>query len=302
MAILLSNEIKSAVIKELLNAEASVQIITAYCKSKTFKSLDEYINPNITNKRLLVRFRMDDIVKGSTDFDILQYGITHGWKIYIRFDLHAKTYIVDHKRGIIGSANATNLGLSMGKHGNMEVATLAELSDQDNKKINGLFDDAIEVSQEIMQNMYNQLKDTKSGVERESFRWDSNITSLFHPHVETVFSHEFPDDTLLVEGTYLPFVDEVFSGDLEAFKDSLRWSNAYMWLLDSLKKNNGSMYFGELSEKLHNDLVTDPKPYRRDVKEMLSNLLSLIDQVGMEEVTIDRPNYSQRVSLVKNGL
>ena len=31
---------------------------------------------------------------------------------------------------------------------------------------------------------------------------------------------------------------------------------------------------------------------------MLSNLLSMIEILEMEEITIDRPNYSQRVSLV----
>ena len=58
------------------------------------------------------------------------------------------------------------------------------------------------------------------------------------------------------------------------------------------------MYFGALSEKLHNALVSDPKPYRRDVKQMLTNLLSLCNQLGMEEIVIDRPNYSQRVKLI----
>ena len=64
-----------------------------------------------------------------------------------------------------------------------------------------------------------------------------------------------------------------------------------------LKGNDGCMYFGELSQNLHNALISDPKPYRRDVKKMLANLLSLIEKLGMEEIVIDRPNYSQRVML-----
>ena len=40
MAILFSNEIMDAVVKELHKAIDSVQIITAYCKEKTFKYLD----------------------------------------------------------------------------------------------------------------------------------------------------------------------------------------------------------------------------------------------------------------------
>ena len=87
MAIFLSNEIINAVLDELKNAENSVQIITAYCKENTFKKLDSVISGEVQNKRLLVRFRLDDILKGSTDFGILDYGLQHGWNVFLRFDL-----------------------------------------------------------------------------------------------------------------------------------------------------------------------------------------------------------------------
>lgn len=97
MAILFSNEIMDAVVKELHRATDSVQSITAYCKEKTLKRLDYEINAEVKDKRLLVRFRLEDLLKGSTDFGILQYGLDRGWKVYVRFDLHAKTYIVGIK-------------------------------------------------------------------------------------------------------------------------------------------------------------------------------------------------------------
>ena len=58
------------------------------------------------------------------------------------------------------------------------------------------------------------------------------------------------------------------------------------------------LYFGALTEKLHNALVEDPKPYRREVKELLSNLLSWVEELEMEEIVIDRPNYSQRIRIL----
>ena len=81
-------------------------------------------------------------------------------------------------------------------------------------------------------------------------------------------------------------------------KESLRWSNAYLWLLNVLKDHNGCMYFGELSSELHNAVVSDPKPYRKEVKMLLANLLELIQSLEMNEIIIDRPNYSQRIQLV----
>lgn len=44
-------------------------------------------------------------------------------------------------------------------------------------------------------------------------------------------------------------------------------------------------------------MISDPKPYRKDVKQMLANLLTLIEKIDMEELEIDRPNYSQRVRI-----
>ena len=72
-----------------------------------------------------------------------------------------------------------------------------------------------------------------------------------------------------------------------------------MWLLGTLQKNKGCMYFGELSSCLHNSVVSDPKPYRKEIKVMLAKLLQLIEELEMDEIVIDRPNYSQRIKLVK---
>lgn len=298
MAILFSNEIINAVIDELKNAENSVQIITAYCKKNTFEKLNSVIPNSVHDRRLLVRFRLDDVLKGSTDFEILEYGVQHGWNVFLRFDLHAKTYIVDNKRGLVGSANATNSGLNIGKAGNMEMATFIDVELEDIEKINGLFDDAIPVDGELITKMKRQFDSIEPSEQQKSHSWNTEITNRFNPSVNTLFSYELPEEFNLVEGEYFSFLDYTYYGDIDAFKEVFRWSNAYLWLQKLLKENGGEMYFGAVTEKLHNALVTDPKPYRRDVKQMLANLLDLIEKLGMDEIVIDRPNHSQRIRLI----
>lgn len=298
MAILFSKEIMEAIMHELNNATESVQIITAYCKKNTIKYLSENIAPSVSNKRLMVRFRLDDLVKGSTDFDIIEYCQKTGWKVYIRFDLHAKTYIVDNKRGFVGSANATSSGLSIGRPGNIEMGALVDVDAQDIEKINVLYRDAILVDDVVLAKLREQYFSVDKNDVSQKKVWNNEIVSLFQPHIESLFSYELPDCDEITKGSYLAFLDENYDGNLEALKETFRWSNAYIWLLNTLKDNNGVMYFGELSSKLHSALVTDPKPYRKDVKLLLANLLTIIEQLGMEEVIIDRPNYSQRIKLV----
>lgn len=299
MSILFSNEILNAVKRELKNASISVQIITAYCKESSLTYLNNCISDKIKDKRLLVRFRMDDILKGSTDFSAIEHGMAQGWKVYIRFDLHAKTYIVDNKRGMVGSANITNSGLSIGRKGNMEIAALVDVEQKDIDKINKLFDDAILVDDVLLSKMKTQIEAVDSKDKTENHSWDASITTMFNPCIDTLFSYELPEDFILSEGEYFSFLDETYVGDIQKFKESFRWSNAYLWLLTTIKESDDGLYFGVLSQKLHNALISDPKPYRRDVKLMLINLLNLVEKLEMEEIIIDRPNYSQRVRLLK---
>ena len=72
MAILVSNEIYSAICRELSNAEESVQIMSAYGKVEAISSIIEKVKPSIQSKRIMLRFRFDDLTKGSTDFDVLE--------------------------------------------------------------------------------------------------------------------------------------------------------------------------------------------------------------------------------------
>lgn len=122
---------------------------------------------------------------------------------------------------------------------------------------------------------------------------------LLKPHVETLFSYELPDTlpeaSELKTGEYFQFLDEYYDGNKNKLKEIFRWSNAYLWLLDMLSNNGGCMFFRELSVALHHAVVSDPKPYRKDIKQMLVNLLKLIEVLEMEEIIIDRPKYSQRI-------
>ena len=297
MAILLSSEILDTLHHELQSADESVQIISAYCKEKTIERLDNMIPQTVDNRKLMVRFRMEDVVKGSTDFGAVEYCLSNGWEVFFRFDLHIKTYIVDGKRGIVGSANATNTGLSISKSPNLEMATLVDMDPKDIIKIEKLYNQAIKVDSSLMETMKTELSNVSPKESNDSLSWSKEITNRFNPIVETLFSHELPD-TDKIDG-YLSFLDLSNTGNVDEIKNAFRWSTSYLWLLQTVKNHGGEMYFGELSSELHNAIVSDPKPYRKDVKALLANLLSIAEILSMDEVIIDRPNHSQRVRLAK---
>lgn len=302
MSILVSKEILDAIYSELSSAQKSVQMISAFCKLDTLKNLESHINPCVLEKKLLVRFRLSDLISGATDFKILDYCLNNEWKVFIRFDLHAKTYIVDNSRGIIGSANMTASGLELKNSGNYEMASFVKVEEDDIHKIEILFENSIKVTDEIIKIMRMQYEETKeNGKNVESVEWSDDIKNLAQPKVNTLFSYDLPetDKTDFSYGEKIGFIDIVYDGNIENVRTAFLSSNCYNWLINVLQENNGCLYFGELSQKLHDSIVSDPKPYRKDVKQMLSNLLCWIQKLDVASVVVDRPNYSQRVRLRK---
>ncbi|BDC97156.1 phospholipase D family protein [Treponema saccharophilum] len=300
MSLLCSDEILNAIYSELQSAQNSVRIVSAYCKKQVLEKLDSHISNSVSKKQLLLRFRLADILHGSTDFEILDYCAQNKWQVFIRFDLHAKTYIIDNVRGIVGSANMTASGLNLKENGNYEMAAVVPLENSDIAKIDNLFNEAVLITPAILAKMKNELENSKIDSQNGGKQsWSSAILDLFVPTISTLFSHELPESKELPsqKGEYIQFLDCRFNGDLSELKEKFRWCNAYMWLLQVLRKNDCCMYFGQLSAELHNTLVSDPKPFRKDVKIRLSNLLGWCENLSMPEIKIDIPNHSQRIRL-----
>lgn len=154
-----------------------------------------------------------------------------------------------------------NGGCYMRKSGNMEMAAFVDIEEKDIKKIANLFKDAVPVTEDLLEKMKKQLEGINANKTKEENRWDDSIRSLFNPQIETLFSYELPESFELKKGEYFAFLDEEYDGNKENLKNIFRWSNSYLWLLGTLQKNKGCMYFGELSSCLHNSVVSDPKPY-----------------------------------------
>lgn len=297
MGIIVSDEIRNKICEELRSAKNSVQIITAYCKISALTNLISNVNDTVKEKKLMVRFRLDDLAKDSTDFEVLSFALDNGWDVFIRFDLHAKTYIVDNKRGIIGSANTTSSGLSFNQVSNLEIATITAIEKEDITKIDDIFLGAVKVDYELIEKLEKQYKSVEKDKGSIKYSWDNDILSMFNPKINILFSHDLPNKKKYEIGEYISFLDSVYQDDKQV-KLLIRDCNAYRWFLQVLSENNNELYYGALSAKLHDALVSDPKPYRKDVKEMLSNFLSVITRFGMDEIVIDVPNYSQRIRRV----
>ena len=297
MPILISKNILNQIKKELENCSESFIVISAYCKLTLLQYLDSCAS--VQNKQIIVRMRKQDIISGATDLEIVPYCWENGWDIYFRPDLHAKTYVFDHLRGIVGSANATSRGLSLGGNGNYEMAHLFAVSDEDVRNFTKLFWGSAKMTKDIYEKMKNEIK--ASIAENQTEDWSNEINSIITPNYELLFAEDFPSAFSPEDASEedLLFINFDNTSDHENMRRAFERTKCYNWLVDLLKKqDNKELYFGTATQYLHDALLDEPKPYRKEVKDLLANLLNWIICLGCGEIVVDRPNHSQRIRYV----
>ena len=297
MAILVSQKILDRIKSELSRSTESFLLISAYCKRPLVEFFDSCISSEKIEKKLVVRFQPEDIVSGASDLEIYPYCKEQGWKLYFRLDLHAKTYVFDRIRCIVGSANATANGLSIGGTGNYEMATYCELEEKDVKALDMLLYGAVEMTDSIYDAMskYLECQHKENGL-----LWPEDILKLFKPDYSILFAEDFPtcDNPLHADIEDLLFLNLGRDKNLDQIKMAFAHSKSYLWLVSLIQHQDAKeLYFGAITSCLHNVLLNEPKPYRKDVKQILANLLSWVSILDMEEIEVDRPHHSQRVRL-----
>lgn len=298
MAILITDDILTQITNDLTKCTESFTVVSAYCKKELLKYFDSYL-PNNLDKALLVRFRPDDILSKATDFSLYEYCCLHGWEMYVRFDSHAKTYIFDNLKGIIGSANATKSGLRLGGIGNYEMAAVFQLESKDIIAIKSLIASSVKMNIDIyrMMKLYIE-KNSCNGQSSSITRWPNKIENMVNYDFSILFSEDFPK--MSPQELDKQSIENV-RRDASGLKYAFVHSKCYLWLISILKeKDNHMIFFGELTERLHNVLLREPKPYRKDVKIMLRNLLEWVNFFDCSDIVIDIPNHSQRIRL--NGV
>lgn len=296
MSIIFSDEILKELDFELRNLTQSIHIVSAFCKQDIIQYIEQKIPHVVKDKKLLVRFTLSDILSGATDLELYKFCKDHNWKLFIKFDLHAKTYIFDNKKCILGSANATNKGFGLTKNYNTEISCLSTLDEEDLEKINALFVNSLELNDKIYALMENDLKHCNKK-KIETIAWNKKILDQMPKNVVSLFVDDLPQSSYKERNTSFLSDYKITNTDLNT---QFIHSNAFRWLLQTLQnKKDHEIYFGELTAILHDVIINEPKPYRKDIKILLQNLLNWIQGLRISTIEIDIPNHSQRIRLIK---
>ena len=232
------------------------------------------------NDFLLVRALPEDFISGSCSFDALKLMLRQNINVRMSTALHAKIYAFDDCV-YAGSANLTARGLALVDQHNQEIGLKGSISSNDLELLENLWSQAETITDtklKMMEEFCHQHKIKKS-LPDMSLIWPKEILN----EVRDIYCSDFPQDYPTAE---IRFQTET----------SLQGSLAYNWLKNAII-DNGSMSFGALSALLHDDIYDDPSPYRRDIKTLLANLLSIVITLDTHTLEIIRPRHSQVVKL-----
>ena len=294
----------------LKNAKKSVVVLSAYITSTGIKWLEEQLlNKNI-KCTVVTRWNKGDLAQGSSDLDCYELAKKNNWHFKVLEDLHAKVMLVDDEILFLGSPNLTGAGMSLIPVSNKEIGIKTKALEKDLHVINQLIEEAATINDKIIEELKAWKKSLPKIEKPKIPDFPTSVKDSFKEKFNKVWVHNFPwskAENLL----NINKVDDNIQHDLELFgldpekinkeklKLSLENSKIYKWLINQIKKQESKeIYFGNLSSIIHNSLLDDPKPYRKEVKDLQANLYSFLKILDLKEIKIDQPNVSERIVLI----
>ena len=291
----------------LKNCKDEIIVCSAFI---TMKGIEWFYN-NLQNKkincRVISRWDRGDLLSKVSDIEVYNFCKKMGWSFEIIENLHAKFYLMDQKDLISGSLNLTAKGFGLVPISNKEFGNYFEAIDEDLININIFLEDAIKITDEIFNEYKKYLKDNKDFVIQQLPELPEKIKNLKEKKLTKLWVHDFlfnePENLLnnfnentedLIHDRSLLNISSQDDLSLETIKLNFVNLDLYKWFIKQIKnKENRSFSFGELSALIHNSLFDDPKPYRKEIKNLQANFIKFLKILEFENIKIERPNYSQ---------
>jgi hypothetical protein len=299
---------------------AEILVISAYLTVDGLRALLADVAPN-NRVRILVRWQPNDLVTGASDLASFDFANERGWEFFASPSLHAKAFVFGEAAIFMGSANLTRNGFALGVgRGNTEMLTQVPNTTQNTELLRRMFMDGLKVDAELAKQIRTWLAgQTVPVVDNmldlgSAWPLEARARALRQQALSSLTVSEcFMTDG---SGLYAPRDQQTALSDAQRHDLSLlgqlestqptqithafRQTKIFQWLEQQLTRApNRELYFGTLSVALHEALIDDPRPYRRDVKTLVVHLLAWLKAVPDCGVQVDRPNHSERLRFAR---
>jgi PLD-like domain len=277
--LLSSSEFTRELLTSINASEKKITILSAFIKTEAAKSLLDYIDDRV-EVQVVARWKKCDLVCSASDLSLYAVCKERGWKFGVDLNLHGKLFVIDDSNIYLGSANLTKRGLNLGLVGNNEFGTKIPAEESDIDKVSSFVDAEVTwMTDTLFRKISEEYEASKLSLSNVVDSWSNDILDEILKPVEYLWVNELPfttpasmlaldleDDTSAHDFALFDLVlDEM---DELSLKRNFRRSRVYKWVVGQLGASR-DMNFGSFSKALHDALLDDPKPYRKNVKEFL---------------------------------
>jgi hypothetical protein len=295
-----------------------VLVASAYVTSIGLEWLRQQLGEASVECVIVTRWSPGDLLSGASDTRACEIAHGEGWQFRVLPGLHAKITLVDDAYLIVGSANLTGAGMSLVPASNREFGIVALAASEDVLAARGLVQDSVLITPDLLTEIsaWVNANRTRSPTSPPDFPQSLNNRLVVVP--TRLFTAELPwlpaqsllayltgaanqeqDSPGILHDSELFGLRTEFASVAEAhaaIERSLTESRFWRWLVVSVQEQpNGEAWYGTVTSLLHDALLDDPRPYRRDIKTLVTNLYTYVEIFG-GPLRADRPNWSQRLT------
>lgn len=318
MHLLGTDAYRFALATSLGNAQNTLSVVSAFVTAPGIEWILDRLNASVGSCRVLARWHLQDFLFGASDIEAYEHVHKRGGRFFVLPNLHAKLILVDNEQLFVGSANVTALGLKLVPGANREMGVKLEATKADIVTVEVMFAEAVEVTPTLYNEFHAGIESLKLPTSRATeFDWPAGlarklvsspqrlwVAELFwskspQTFLDSVLSQEFNE--IVLHDIALLGLDPDLKVERVILRERFLESRPWTWLLTRLlEESSHELSFGRLSKLLHDALIDDPKPYRKDVKQLVANLQAWVEEFGEPTAVVDRTRYSQRVVLIRH--
>ena len=302
-----TEEFRNHLRKALEKTESKLLVCSGFVTYEGVKWLKNILTKKI-DCTILTFWTAKYLLEGSCDLKSFEFCRDNDWNFRVLDRYHGKTMKFDDNLIAVGSGNLTQRGIGLIPESNKETGVFKELNLTDQT----YFDKLIESSKEITNSDFeklkkyceeNKLKKTKTSYPPLpiSLKPDEKIQTdqLWVDHFPSLsiqqFSNYEKDDDFYKHELDLFDINDF---NREIVKEKFKDTYIYKWTKSVLKDNDNKLYFGKMSNIIHNNLLDEARQYRREVKILQSNLYSYIREFNYDDIKLTRPNHSELLELL----
>jgi hypothetical protein len=299
-------EFQVEIASSLQQCSNSIVILSAFIKHNAFEWLRKQITNTDIEVIVVARWRLDDLVVKVSDLSVYKQCQELGWTFKVDERLHAKLFLIDSSVAFVGSSNLTGAGLGLTEKSNFELSTKTKVTDIDVDKVHKYLDSCRTMTDDL----YNQMKSFVDSIDppkRTPYKWPPSIKNLLEQKVDYLWvdellftspnSNDYDDishDLSLLEVDRLDI-------DVDLLRAKFTELRIVKWLYTQLlKEESKSLRFGAISSRLHDALLNDPKPYRKNVKDFQVNLFNWLKYLELPDFEFSKYNVSETISLTND--